>query len=728
MASEGFRQKTPEELVAQVQKVNEILGVPVTPRSWETLSKDEIKESHKVRYEAYLAVLRESKQEIKDEEVVARAREHVTMLNNLEAFIGSHEESVGGGRDERHASVYQDLQSFIEAGKTKGYVKLPTGVGKTVIFARLIEALGLKTLVVVPTKVLVNQTGQRFEEFTDIEFGKLYSEQKDTGSHVTVTTYASLVRNIKNGTLDPTNIPLLILDEAHRALGEETVKLLREFQGLQLGFTATDVYSKDKNVAEILPECIHSMSLSEAIQEGSLATTQTIHAFTEVDLSSVTVSKDGYNQAELEKAVNVAGRNKAAVELYQKAFSGRKAVCYCSGIGHANTLAKLFNKSGVPSAVITKDTTEESKDGIMGRKEIFEKFKSGEILVLCNARVLIEGFDEDTCSVGFNLHPTRSLVEAEQRGGRPGRLNANDPGKVSTIVDFIDKNAKRKSVLFSEILGGAYVVQKSERKKVGNFTDKTTTTKRIEKNSELLKLISVEGLRVSVDSQEILTVTREYKESREKMESDFISKKDVPEKKDDWWTAGPLGKICKKGHLTISKYADTFRESNPEWFEEQRTGPQTAEHYSPELVEKIVNYFKVTLQKKNGWETPRSLVESNKSSVHTIRNYAEEFRKLHPKWFEVQSIKPHNTEHYSPELVALIVENFGKISKKKAGWESYISLAVNCKKSINLIKNYAEESRELHPEWFEAQRNGTRNIEHYSPELVEKIIQHFRRM
>ncbi len=529
----GFKQKTQEELAAQVQKVGEVLGVPVTPRSWETLSIDEIKKNHKVRYEAYLAVLRESKKEIKDEEAITRAREYVTILNNLQDFIDSYQETVDDDRGERHSSVYKDLQIFLEAGKTGGYIKLPTGVGKTVIFTRLIEALGLKTLVVVPTKVLVHQTEQRFGEFTGIESGKLYSGQKDISSHVTITTYASLVRNVKNGTLDPTQIPLLILDEAHRGLGKETMRVLEKFQGLQLGFTATDIYSKDKNVAEILPECIHSMSLSEAIQEGSLATTQTVHAFTEVDLSSVSMSGDDYNQVELEKAVNVAGRNKAAVELYQKAFSGRKAVCYCSGIDHANTLTELFNKSGIPSAVITKDTAEESKDGIMGRKEIFAKFRSGEILVLCNARVLIEGFDEDTCSVGFNLHPTRSLVEAEQRGGRPGRLNPSDPSKVSTIVDFIDRNAKKKQVLFSEILGGAFVIQKSKRKKVGNIPEEVTatdethpesdnkSTERINEDSELLKFISVEGLRVSVDLQEILTITREHKESREKLRFNF---------------------------------------------------------------------------------------------------------------------------------------------------------------------------------------------------------------
>ncbi len=328
-------------------------------------------------------------------------------------------------------------------------------------------------------------------------------------------------------------MPLLVLDEAHRSLGEETVKVLEQFSGIKIGFTATDVFSREKKVGDVLEECIHTMSLREAIQEGALVTTQTIHAFTEVDLSSVPMAGDEYNQAMLERSINVAGRNKAAIELYQKAFVGRKAICYCSGINHAETLAKEFLKVGISAAVITSNTPEESRNGVIGRKEILAKYKSGEIMVLCNAKVLVEGFDEDSCSVGFNLHPTRSLVDAEQRGGRPGRLDPNNPNKISTVVDFIDKNAKKKPILFSEILGGAYVLRPKGREKLGNLLDEVVSSEDVldnkgtqeielvERDSTILKLISIEGLRVSVDPQEVMTVTNEYAKSREKKEFDF---------------------------------------------------------------------------------------------------------------------------------------------------------------------------------------------------------------
>ncbi len=203
MESGAFREKTPQELQAQVKRVHKVLGVNVAPHSWEMLNKYEIQEKYAVRYEAYLAALRAERNGIKDEEVTQKSKEYVTALNNLAQFVEGHGEGELDARGERQSSVFKDLQSFLEEGKTSGYVKLPTGVGKTVIFAKLIESLGLKALVVVPTKTLVTQTGERFEQFTDIEFGKLYSQQKDYNSPVTITTYASLVANVKNGLLTP---------------------------------------------------------------------------------------------------------------------------------------------------------------------------------------------------------------------------------------------------------------------------------------------------------------------------------------------------------------------------------------------------------------------------------------------------------------------------------------------------------------------------------------------
>ena len=500
---EGFRKKSPQHLEKQVQEVSQILSTEVAPPTGDILSEDEMRGKYRARYDAYVHTLRESRKEEKDEEVLLRAREMVTGLNNLDHFIETQKKEDLDARGERQFSVYEDLQEFLESGGTAGYVKLPTGVGKTVIFAHLIEALGLESYVVVPTKKLVEQTQERFNQFTEIESGKFYQNEKDADSRVLITTYSSFVAQTKKKNF--AQRPLLILDEVHYALGEEAMKVLQDFGGIQIGFTATDEFSEEKTVQNLLPEKIHTMHLREAIQEGCLATTETIHAHTEIDLSSVPVTSGTLNQAELEKALNVAARNEAAVSLYTQAFEGRKAIVNCSGIAHAEAVSKLFTEKGVPSEVVTSRT--------QNRDDIVEKFRTGEILVLCNVKVLIPGFDEPSCSLALNLHPSFSRTDVEQRGGRPLRLDEHNPNKVGTVVDFIDKDAKKKPILFSEILGGAYV----SRGRKGNRDADVPEGG----GGAGYAYLDIKGLKVSVDPVEVMRVSKEFSDSREREEFDF---------------------------------------------------------------------------------------------------------------------------------------------------------------------------------------------------------------
>ncbi len=201
--------------------------------------------------------------------------------------------------------------------------------------------------------------------------------------------------------------------------------------------------------------------------------------------------------------------------------------------------------------------------------------------------------------------------------------------------------------------------------------------------------------------------------------------KEIPKKKAGWESANSMQKICKNNGRTIKKYADTFRESNLEWFDVQKTGARTAEHYSPELVKLIIEHFNEVPKKKDGWKSARSLQKICKSNAPTIKKYADTFRESNLEWFEVQKTGAQTAEHYSPELVKLIIEHFNEVPRKKVGWENARSLQKICKSSTDTIKKYADTFRESNPEWFEMQKTGARTAEHYSPELVEKIIEHF---
>lgn len=430
---------------------------------------------------------------------------------------------------ERQITVVEDLRDTLRGGQTEGYVTIPTGVGKTVLFTEVTEALNeqeiLEAMIVVPTKILVDQTAERFRQFApDLEVGKLYTFAHDITRPVTITTYASLVRHIEDGTLDPRLYKLLVLDEVHRSLSGKRSQAVAQFtNAIKLGFTATPMYSEDRNVANLLNTEIHKMTIREAVEENLLSPFSAIIAETEVDLTNISIKGNGdYDDRELEEAINIQSRNQAAVDLYQKLFPGRTAIAYCNSVKHAEDVAKLFLENGVVADFVSgyQDKKEQA--------ETLRRYHAGEIKVLCNADLLIEGFDEPKASVCLNLRPTKSVVVAQQRAGRVLRLDPDNPNKYAVIVDFLDKtdDPRKLSVTFAEVAEAARILTK--RTRVGVSSADTLNTENTDLNSELNGTlsddlgddlfdfeedkISISGLKVIVNPKEVMRIVKEMQD------------------------------------------------------------------------------------------------------------------------------------------------------------------------------------------------------------------------
>lgn len=520
MFERGFRPKSQQELGEQIKEVEKIVNneqkTSLLPLSEDkdvilNMPVEEIKQKYAVRYEAYLKLLREKKQGIfnpNSESELQDIRKWLSSLNSLDTYISDHKYGREVTLREQQLTVFEDLRNFVEAGGKEGYVKLPTGVGKTVLFTEFVEALDLKSLIVVPTKLLISQTGQKLEQFApDLDVGRVYSGAKEHGRQVTVITYNSLVGQIKNGKLKPDDFDCVILDEVHVALSDIRQESIKQFtQALKIGFTATPEYSGDKKVSDLLPNAIHSMEIREAVEEGLLVSFSSILAKTQVDLSKVSVGESNgeYDSLELERAINVVGRNKAAVDLYKNNFNGKLAVAFCAGVLHATTLAQQFNEQDVAAAVISGEDSEKNQ------QDLRDKFQRGEIKVLCNADILVTGFDEPKAAVCLNLRPTRSRVVAEQRGGRVLRVDSTQNDKHAVVIDFIDSGLpeNKQPILFAQIVGAAAVKPNDSFREAGQQPGGERNVK-----SKPLSIAHIPGLEVIVDTEEIMRIVNKNEES-----------------------------------------------------------------------------------------------------------------------------------------------------------------------------------------------------------------------
>ena len=203
-------------------------------------------------------------------------------------------------------------------------------------------------------------------------------------------------------------------------------------------------------------------------------------------------------------------------------------------------------------------------------------------------------------------------------------------------------------MLYSEILKGDRVWNISNVE--NNDTQININTKR--QTSEPrppinLDNISVDGLRVVVDTEMIMEITN----SNLKLKENVVH---------GWKTANSLkGGVFLHPH-TIKKFAEKYRLSHPEWFKDFKIPiGKNVEHYSPELIEII----KSNLLKEShieGWQAIDSLKVELKSHRNTIKKFAEKYRLSHPEWFKEFKIGYNVTMHYSPELVEVIRKNFRK--------------------------------------------------------------------
>ncbi len=629
---------------------------------------------------------------------------------------------------ERQITVVEDLRDTLRGGQTEGYITLPTGVGKTVLFTEVTEAFNeeraLETMIVVPTKILVDQTAERFTQFApDLDLGKLYTFAHDVTRPVTITTYASLVRHIQDGTLDPSLYKLLVLDEVHRSLSGKRSHVVAQFtNAIKLGFTATPIYSEDRNVANLLNTEIHKMTIREAVEENLLSPFSVIIAETEVDLSNVSIKGNGdYDEKELDEAINIQSRNQAAVDLYQKLFEGQTAIAYCNSVKHAQDVAKLFSENGISAGFISgyQDKKEQA--------EILRRYHNGEIKVLCNADLLIEGFDEPRVSLCLNLRPTKSVVVAQQRAGRTLRLDPDNPNKHAFIVDFIDKtdDPRKLSVTFAEVAEAAQILVKKRRgEERSTLTSELSSTLGDNLNEESdfefenifgpENILYISGLKITVNSSEVMRIVRE------------MNNRQYQSPPEGWMHMWNLTTYLKKSHHFLQKNVINYIHSHPEWagrYLDSLGKPH--EYYSPELVASLNLEVQQRTSKPEGWVSTIQLARlaGVRNHKETIERLTSPYLKEHPNWSaKYIDSRGHTRDYFSPELVELIKKKVVASETAPEGWSTANALENLWAINHGSLRSRADKYQEENPKWFHKYKDKRGQIrEFYSPELIKQV-------
>lgn len=323
-------------------------------------------------------------------------------------------------------------------------ITMPTGTGKTITFLSAIRMLGKKTLVLAHRNELVRQTIDKALKmgFTQDQIGECSFERKDYDRPLVVGSIQTAVRHIPE--LHAAGFECLVIDEAHHAASntyQEMINKLTFYDNTKylLGFTATPIRGDHLSLADTFPDEVFKLSLEEAIRNEYISDIRGVRIAMGVELSGIKKTQGDYTIKDLEREMNTLDKNRIVAKTFLERAKDSKAIAFCCTLKHARDLAfELNNHPGIRCALITGEME------MVHREEIYTKFRSGEVNILCSCMVLTEGFDVPDVTCILMTRPTASPGLYRQMIGRGLRKH---PGKKECLVLEFTSNDRRMLTL-----------------------------------------------------------------------------------------------------------------------------------------------------------------------------------------------------------------------------------------------------------------------------------------
>ncbi|MDM8134052.1 type I restriction enzyme EcoKI subunit R [[Clostridium] symbiosum] len=318
-----------------------------------------------------------------------------------------------------------------ERGIKKTLLVLPTGCGKTIVFAKVTEdqvRKGNRILILAHRGELLEQAADKIWKATGLGCAMEKAEQSCQGSwfRVVVGSVQSLMREKRLGQFPAEYFNTIIIDEAHHCISDSYQKVLRHFDGAQvLGVTATPDRGDMRNLGEVFDSLAYEYTLPKAIREGYLSPIKALTIPLQLDLSGVAMQSGDFKAGDIATALDPYLYQIA--EEMQKYCKERKTVVFLPLVKTSQKFRDILNEKGFRAAEVNG----ESKD----RAEILAAFDRGDYNVLCNSMLLTEGWDCPSVDCIVVLRPTKVRSLYSQMVGRGTRLH---PGKEHLLLlDFL---------------------------------------------------------------------------------------------------------------------------------------------------------------------------------------------------------------------------------------------------------------------------------------------------
>lgn len=318
--------------------------------------------------------------------------------------------------------------------------------GKTVIFSQIVKELNdanKKVLILAHRGELLEQTQDKLSKFgilSVLEKAEFHADIEN--DNIIVASIQSISRDNRLLNYPKDYFDAIIIDEAHHAVSDTYMKVINYFSTAKLlGVTATPNRSDVRSVSDIFESVAYTYNIRDAIDEHWLSPICIQRIPIEIDLSEVRVSCGDYVPSDLENVLHPY-----LVEIANKLkdiAADRKTLIFTPTIAIGEEFTEILNNAGFRAACVSG----KSKD----RDEIKQKLHNGELNVVCNSMLWVEGFDEPSVDCIINLRATKSTSLYTQIIGRGLRLSPQTAKENLLVLDFLWHSGRKGYDILSPV-------------------------------------------------------------------------------------------------------------------------------------------------------------------------------------------------------------------------------------------------------------------------------------
>ena len=260
---------------------------------------------------------------------------------------------------------------FQEWGKVdRTLLVLPTGCGKTIVFAKVTEDCvrqGKRVLILAHRGELLEQASDKIAKATGLKCATEKAEETCLGSwfRITVGSVQSMQREKRLVQFPGDYFGAIIIDEAHHCISDGYQKVLQHFPGAKvLGVTATPDRGDMRNLGQYFESLAFEYTLPKAIKEGYLSPIKALTIPLKLDLSGVGIQSGDFKVGEVATALDPY--------LYQIAeemavhCQGRKTVVFLPLVKTSQKFRDILLEKGFRAAEVNGD----SQDREIGRAHV----------------------------------------------------------------------------------------------------------------------------------------------------------------------------------------------------------------------------------------------------------------------------------------------------------------------------------------------------------------------